>query len=124
MKNVKERRLMHLLRKMRFPIEGIVSVYNDTVHYKKTYSEVLRLQCDLNLSIEQVILMGQTQREEKRLARAQMNRKPTQIRKDNKTVRVGSGGSNRNKIRRPRKVRKTAWKRFYKLFPNENPDNE
>lgn len=26
--------------------------------------------------------------------------------------------SNRNKIRYPRKCRKTAWKRFYKLFPH------
>ncbi len=28
------------------------------------------------------------------------------------------GNSNRNKIRYPRKCRKTAWKRFYKLFPH------
>ena len=44
-------------------------------------------------------------------------------RKDNKTyINRGSGFSNRNPIRFPRKVRKTAWKRFYKLFPSLDPE--
>ena len=34
------------------------------------------------------------------------------------TARSQYGNSNRNKIRFPRKCRKTAWKRFYKLFPH------
>ena len=38
--------------------------------------------------------------------------------RDNKDVRVGSGGENKNSIRYPKKCRKTAWKRFYKLFPH------
>lgn len=48
----------------------------------------------------------------------QMTRPPRQ---DNKTYLNTSpswGSSNKNKIRYPRKVRKTAWKRFYKLFPH------
>jgi hypothetical protein len=44
-------------------------------------------------------------------------------RKDNKYVMVGSGRSNKNTIRYPSKKRKTAWKRFYKLFPFLNPKN-
>lgn len=32
-------------------------------------------------------------------------------------------GSNRNTTRFPKKCRKTAWKRFYKLFPDLKPDN-
>lgn len=45
--------------------------------------------------------------------------KPVRERKDNKTtLNVGSGGTNRSWIRYPKKVRKTAWKRFYKLFPH------
>lgn len=38
--------------------------------------------------------------------------------RDNKDVLVGGGGDNKNKIRYPKKCRKTAWKRFYKLFPH------
>jgi len=44
--------------------------------------------------------------------------------RDNKNIKVGSGNRNKNTIRFPRKVRKTAWKRFYKLFPNEKQQNE
>lgn len=43
-------------------------------------------------------------------------------RRDNKDRPVGSGGDNRNKIRYPKKVRKTAWKRFYKIFPSLAPN--
>lgn len=47
------------------------------------------------------------------------------IRQDNKTyINNGSGGSNANKIRYPKKCRKTAWKRFYKLFPHLKPKEE
>jgi len=46
-------------------------------------------------------------------------------RKDNKTyINRGSGGSNRNSVRYPKKVRKTAWKRFYRLFPSLDPERE
>jgi hypothetical protein len=40
--------------------------------------------------------------------------------RDNKDATVGSGncGSNANTIRFPKKCRKTAWKRFYRLFPH------
>jgi hypothetical protein len=44
--------------------------------------------------------------------------KPVKESRDNKDVLVGSSGDNCNKIRYPKKVRKTAWKRFYKLFPH------
>ena len=45
-------------------------------------------------------------------------------RQDNKTYlnkQETWGASNKNKIRYPRKVRKTAWKRFYRLFPHLIP---
>jgi hypothetical protein len=46
-------------------------------------------------------------------------------RQDNKTfINTGSHHSNANKIRYPKKVRKTAWKRFYKLFPKLKPKEE
>lgn len=38
--------------------------------------------------------------------------------RDNKGVYVGSGGSNRNSVRYPKKNRsKKVWKMFYKMFP-------
>jgi len=47
-------------------------------------------------------------------------------RQDNKTY-VNTSPSpfatNKNKIRYPRKARKTAWKRFYRLFPHLMPQN-
>ena len=51
------------------------------------------------------------------------NKKPE--RKDNKTsINRGSGFSNKNEIRYPSKKRKTAWKRFYRLFPGLKPKEE
>ena len=54
------------------------------------------------------------------------SQKPIPVRKDNKDFinysrSRSSYCSNGNKIRYPRKVRKTAWKRFYKLFPHLMP---
>lgn len=44
--------------------------------------------------------------------------KPPKEGRDNKDVQVGSGGSNRSKIRYPSKKRSVkTWKKFYKLFP-------
>ena len=46
-------------------------------------------------------------------------------RQDNKTYlnkQETWGAFNKNKIRFPRKKRKTAWKRFYKLFPHLKPE--
>jgi hypothetical protein len=44
-------------------------------------------------------------------------------RQDNKTyINKGNGYPHPGKIRYPRKKRKTAWKRFYKLFPHLNPE--
>lgn len=50
---------------------------------------------------------------------------PVRERKDNKTV-INYGRSNtiqRGWLRYPKKKRKTAWKRFYKLFPHLNKSN-
>jgi hypothetical protein len=44
--------------------------------------------------------------------------KPQKEGRDNKGVYVGSGGSNRNKIRYPSKKRSLrVWKKFYEMFP-------
>lgn len=42
----------------------------------------------------------------------------TAVTKDNQGVYVGSGGSNKNKVRYPRKSRSLrTWKKFYEMFP-------
>jgi len=59
------------------------------------------------------------------IQKSEYNRKPIRVRKDNKTsINWGSGGGNRSSIRYPKKCGKTAWKRFYKLFPHLKENNE
>ena len=59
--------------------------------------------------------------EQRNIHKEYQHNKPPE-RKDNKTyLNIGNGCSNANKVRYPKKVRKTAWKRFYKLFPNLAP---
>lgn len=123
------RRLNHLLRLNLFPIERIQ--HPNTVDVSQwckresrlAWFEVMDIVSKLNMSVPEVIDLGQNLRadkfEQKRIYKA----RPAIQRKDNKDRAVGSRGSNRNKIRYPRKVRKTAWKRFYKLFPHLDPKN-
>lgn len=54
---------------------------------------------------------------------AQTRRGETRDNKD-RVVFGKQNRSNRSKIRYPRKVRKTAWKRFYKLFPHLKPESQ
>jgi len=64
-----------------------------------------------------------TERTVQRSKHEEYNRALKPERKDNKTyINRGSGGSNRNSVRYPKKVRKTAWKRFYRLFPSLDPE--
>ena len=53
------------------------------------------------------------------------NKMPKRPRQDNKDFRnKGNGQPQRGWLRYPRKKRRTAWKRFYKLFPHLDPDNK
>lgn len=126
----KLRRLEHLLRLDLFPIEKIrfpklckPELWKG-FRGKDAFDEVSKLRTELKMSIEEVVDLGQTLRHEKFKARSIYRGKPIQSRRDNKDVKVGSGGSNRNKVRFPKKCRKTAWKRFYKLFPNLKPEEQ
>jgi hypothetical protein len=66
-----------------------------------------------------------TERTVQRIKHAEYNQALKPERKDNKTyLNRGSGGSNANTVRYPKKVRKTAWKRFYRLFPSLDPERE
>lgn len=128
-KNKLLRRLNHLLRLNLFPIERIV--HSDTVNIQywprrnsiSAWLEVLDIISKLQMPISEVIDLGIELRLERLSYRREYRKRPVVQRKDNKDRTVGSRGSNRNKIRYPKKVRKTAWKRFYKLFPHLNPKN-
>lgn len=84
----------------------------------KRYKEIHEIVLGLEMSEQEVLSKWWEFQNQRFKYRAQFRKKPVVIRKDNKDRRVGSGGSNQNKIRFPRKCRKTAWKRFYKLFPH------
>lgn len=57
--------------------------------------------------------------------RTKQNTMAKNPRQDNKSyVNYGNGYSNAKRIRYPKKTRKSAWKRFYKLFPHLDPKNK
>jgi len=57
--------------------------------------------------------------------RQKYNKMPKRPRQDNKDfINKGSGHPQRGWLRYPRKKRKTAWKRFYKLFPHLKPKGD
>lgn len=134
----KLKHLKNLLYGIPFPVELIGSLaepyqienwkkpeWNDSLQYGrnlKALIEIKQLAEYFNLSLSELHEMGREIRFERLAVRRKMNQKHKVSGRDNKTVRIGSGGSNRNKIRYPKKCRKTAWKRFYKLFPNLKPE--
>lgn len=99
----------------------------DWVHQNYDFSyldELKRLIKDINLSKEelnQIVNEIRTNNWERRIV---MNRKPAKVRKDNSiwTPPNKNMTEQSTKIRYPRKCRKTAWKRFYKLFPKLKPE--
>lgn len=81
-------------------------------------AEILRLFKKLNYSDEDALLYWWDEYSEQRSIKKEYDKKPIRVRKDNKdSINYGSGRSNKNTIRFPKKVRESAWKRFYKLFP-------
>lgn len=92
--------------------------WNRTTDYMKPQKEMWDLYCTLNMTPEQLYAIAVEVIALRDRAIDDTHRRPISVRKDNGQQKVGSGGSNRNKIRFPRKCRKTAWKRFYKLFPH------
>lgn len=63
-----------------------------------------------------------TERTVQRSIHAEYNKGLKPERKDNKTYLNRGNGDARSSIRYPKKVRKTAWKRFYRLFPSLDPE--
>lgn len=91
-------------------------------HFQNQNNEIANIITELGLDFSTSITGWREIQIAKRENKFLYEKSPKPLRRDNKDIRVGSGGGNRNKIRRPRKCRKTAWKRFYKLFPKLKPN--
>lgn len=105
-----------------FAYKNIEALQTLETHYQNPNNEIAKLITELGLDFSESMVEWREIQRAKRENAIAYNKSPKILRRDNKDVRVGSGGSNKNKIRRPRKCRKTAWKRFYKLFPKLKPN--
>lgn len=128
------RRLRHLIHKhdsmMYTEIEKVIeyldkqifylsgSVIRKDVERYNAYKEIKQIIIDENVTSDEFhIILSEERR--KRYS-AYDNKKVNNLKetRDNKGVYVGGGGSNRNKVRYPKKARsKRTWKIFYKMFP-------
>ncbi len=71
-----------------------------------------------HLSQEYILKIWTTAQKQRWVDKKEYHKMPKPDGRDNKALRVGSSGSNRNKVRFPKKVRgKATWKKFYTLFP-------
>ena len=113
------------LRRLRFLCSRRVapslyySTLPDTEESKPDVLEIRRLFKRLGFSDKDALYFWSDCHMEYFFQKQAYLRKPAQVKKDNKDCFASTRwNSNKNKIRYPRKVRKTAWKRFYKLFPH------
>lgn len=88
----------------------------------KELVEIFQLGDKLQINKDELYSKWYNITHDKTLIKKQYTLKPIKEGRDNKGVIVGSGGHNINMVRYPKKVRKTAWKRFYRLFPHLKPD--
>ncbi len=81
-------------------------------------AEIHMIADELKLTEKEALDIWSEQSTKRFTNKSIMNGSPLKEGRDNKNVHVGSGGSNRNKIRYPSKKRSIkTWKKFYKLFP-------
>jgi hypothetical protein len=90
----------------------------DTEHGNER-SEIYKLATELQISDDNLLKMWVGIYQARRKQKDLQNIMPKVERKDNKHIRVGSNGSNKNTVRYPSKKRSRAtWKKFYLLFPS------
>lgn len=96
---------------------------HDSMDYKKqghirANIQIMVLAMEINMSIEDVANRNTELYKDRKDSRDAMKGSPQKEGRDNKGVRVGNGGSNRNTIRYPKLNRsKKVWAMFYKMFP-------
>lgn len=127
-KNKLERRLDHLTRLECFVTKESLEGQHDQWYesFRKNATEIYSIFDQLGITDQNEIERFWKTNYMKQLNLMYSYKKgPRRERKDNKnTINYGTGNSNRNTIRYPKKCRKTAWKRFYKLFPNLKENKE
>lgn len=105
-------------------LEYHVSVYNPNSdvgfirEHHKDYSELKKLFIESGMSDEEYRKIASQERKRWEDSRDSLKLNNLKETRDNKGVYVGNGGSNRNKVRYPKKTRsKKVWSTFYKMFP-------
>lgn len=92
--------------------------HKDTLIRCSECIEFYQLSGDLGLDDELLEVIIYKYNQTHRLDMSMLNKRPQREGRDNKAVHVGNGGSNKNKVRYPKKNRsKKTWANFYKLFP-------
>lgn len=90
-----------------------------SVEWFKAFSEIKELVLDLSLTKEQYFELTAAERKKVNDAQDLLRVNNLKETRDNKGVYVGSGWSNKNNIRYPKKARsKRTWRIFYKMFPH------
>ncbi len=121
--NKQKRRLVYLISTFNRFIYSLPNIndWDEKIYGKQkveNLKEIHRLFNIASYSEEERNIFFHKHRWVRREDTADYNAKPIKEKKDNKDFYNGGGGSNKNKVRYPKKCRKTAWKRFAKLFPN------
>ena len=87
--------------------------------WKNSYKEIKEIVLELNITKEEYFQISYEESKKITLSKNSLKNKDPKESRDNKGVYVGSGNSNANKIRYPKKTRsKKVWSIFYKMFPN------
>lgn len=101
-----------------------IAIYSNHLDDKKckeyftAYTEIKNLISVLKIDKEEYRKIASEEYKNFAETRDQLKVNNLKETRDNKGVYVGSWGSNRNKIRRPKKNRsRQTWKMFYKMFP-------
>lgn len=82
------------------------------------YSEIKKLIIELNIDTPTYDKIAREEAKKRFYSYDSLKVNNLKETRDNKGVYVGGGGSNRNKVRYPKKARsKNVWKIFYKMFP-------
>ena len=100
-----------------YPNHLIIVPLYISLEFKQRF-EILSLFKELGYSDIDAYSFWLTKYRNKWANRRIMNQRPIPVKKDNPTLYDGEVWRGMGTPRQPKKVRKTAWKRFNKLYPN------
>jgi hypothetical protein len=117
-----KRRFNYLMAKIYPPVTEwgqTLEKWEEVTKHDPEKVELVTLSTQLKVSKEDFLVLWKSIYFNRWRKSSEYNKKPIKIKKDNPNIYAGEeweliGGGTK---RKPRRVRKTAWKRFYKLFP-------